>query len=236
MICTKPPGVGTGSGLTRGASGWPVRHGIGRAQRLAGCHVSRTSRLVGHHRGTGPLDHADARPPPLGFDPARQDRRHRPPGVGDRARGQRSRATVAEALRLTGAVLRSAVRNRLIPFNPADEVRVPRSRPRDSDERIISRSDLRARLLPAVPPRHRAVVATAAGAGLRWGEAVGLRTAALDLPGASSSSEPSSRSAGTPRSSHTRSRRSGGGPCRCRRGSSTSSGSTSEGGRRRAIS
>ena len=46
--------------------------------------------------------------------------------------GQRSRATVAEALRLTGAVLRSAVRNRLIPFNPAEEVRVPRARRRDS--------------------------------------------------------------------------------------------------------
>jgi hypothetical protein len=31
---------------------------------------------------------------------------------------RRSRATVAEALRLTSGVLRSAVRNRLIPFNP----------------------------------------------------------------------------------------------------------------------
>ena len=95
--------------------------------------------------------------------------------------GQRSRATVAEALRLTGAVLRSAVRNRLIPFNPADDVRVPRARRRDTDERIISRSDLRTLLLPCVPDRYRAVVATGAGAGLRWGEAVGLRADALDL-------------------------------------------------------
>src|SRR5690242_18788182 len=60
--------------------------------------------------------------------------------------GQRSRATVAEALRLTGAVLRSAVRNRLIPFNPAEEVRVPRARRRDTDERIISRTALPTRL------------------------------------------------------------------------------------------
>jgi site-specific recombinase XerC len=64
---------------------------------------------------------------------------------------QRSRATVAEALRLTSAVLRSAVRNRLIPFNPADDVRIPRARRRDTDERIISRTDLRTRLLPAGP-------------------------------------------------------------------------------------
>jgi integrase len=94
---------------------------------------------------------------------------------------RRSRATVVEALRLTSGVLRSAVRNRLIPFNPADDVRAPRARTRDTDERIISRADLRNRLLPAVPPRYRGIVATAAGAGLRWGEAAGLRLDALDL-------------------------------------------------------
>lgn len=101
-------------------------------------------------------------------------------GLGQR----RSRATVAEALRLTGAVLRSAVRNRLIPFNPADEVRIPRARQHDTGERIITRSDLRTLLLPAVPERHRAIVGTAAGAGLRWGEAAGLRDDALDLDAA----------------------------------------------------
>lgn len=94
---------------------------------------------------------------------------------------QRSRATVVEALRLTSGVLRSAVRNRLIPLNPADDVRAPRARRRDTDERIISRHDLRSLLLPAAPPRHRAIIATAAGAGLRWGEAAGLRLDALDL-------------------------------------------------------
>ncbi|MGE3795984.1 MAG: tyrosine-type recombinase/integrase [Dehalococcoidia bacterium] len=94
---------------------------------------------------------------------------------------RRSRATVVEALRLTSAVLRSAVRNRLIPFNPADDVRVPQPRRLDTDERVISRPDLRRRLLPVVPARYRGIVATAAGAGLRWGEAAGLRVDALDL-------------------------------------------------------
>jgi integrase len=93
----------------------------------------------------------------------------------------RSRATVAVALRLTSGVLRSAVRNRLIPFNPAEGVRLPKSRRLDTDERIVSRAELRGRLLPQVPERHRGIVATAAGAGLRWGEAAGLRADALDL-------------------------------------------------------
>ncbi|MBB5154027.1 site-specific integrase [Saccharopolyspora phatthalungensis] len=92
-----------------------------------------------------------------------------------------SRALVVECYRLTSGVLKSAVRNRLIPFNPAEEVRIPRKRKRDTDERIISRADVRSRLLPAVPQFYRAVVATAAGAGLRWGEVAGLCSDALDL-------------------------------------------------------
>lgn len=96
---------------------------------------------------------------------------------------KRSRATVVECHRLVSGVLKSAVRNRLIPFNPADEVRIPKRRKRDTDERIISREDLRTKLLPAVPDYYRAVVATAAGAGLRWGEVAGLCTDALDLDG-----------------------------------------------------
>ncbi len=97
----------------------------------------------------------------------------------------RSRATVAEAYRLTSAVLRSAVRNRLISFSPATDVRIPKRRHQDTDERIISREDLRGVLLPAVPERHRALIATAAGAGLRWGEVVGLRADVVDLDGGS---------------------------------------------------
>jgi integrase len=98
---------------------------------------------------------------------------------------RRSAATVTRCHLLVSAVLRSALRNRLIPFNPAEEVRVPRIREHDRLlDRIISRADLRDKLLPAVPPRHRAVVATSAGAGLRWGEVVGLRIDAIHLDAA----------------------------------------------------
>lgn len=92
-----------------------------------------------------------------------------------------SRATIVECHRLTSAVLASAVANKLISFNPAEGVRLPRRRKHDTDERIISREDFRRKLLPAVPDFYRGVVAAAGGAGLRWGEAAGLCLDALNL-------------------------------------------------------
>lgn len=92
-----------------------------------------------------------------------------------------SPATVFECHRLTAAVLRSAVRDRLIAANPCEGVRLPRRRKRDTDDQTISRDDLTRKLLPAVPVRYRALVALSAGTGLRWGECVGLRWDSLDL-------------------------------------------------------
>jgi integrase len=45
----------------------------------------------------------------------------------------------------------------------------------------ITRDQLLDQVLPALPRRYRAMVATAAGAGLRWGECVGLRRRNVDL-------------------------------------------------------
>ncbi|RLP93601.1 hypothetical protein [Micromonospora sp. CV4] len=65
---------------------------------------------------------------------------------------------------------------------PDDYSPTPHTDPTFAD----SREDFLGRLLPAVPPRHRAIVSTAAGAGLRgraarrstragsWGECPGL--------------------------------------------------------------
>ena len=94
---------------------------------------------------------------------------------------RRAPATVAEAHRLTSAVLRSAVRNRLIAFNPCEGIRLARRRRQDTADQVITRSELRSKLLPAAPDRYQAIIATAAGAGLRWGELAGLRLDALDL-------------------------------------------------------
>jgi integrase len=94
---------------------------------------------------------------------------------------RRSPDVVAKCYQLTGAVLRSAVSNRLLAFNPCEDIRLPPRRKHDSDERIITREELVTDLLPAMPDRYRAIVAIAGGAGLRWGEAAGLCADALDL-------------------------------------------------------
>jgi integrase len=97
---------------------------------------------------------------------------------------KRSRATVAECKRLMSGVMRSAVKNRLIGIDPTLGVRVPGRRVRDTDERIVTREDVRRRLVPVMQPtRYRTLVATAAFTGLRWGEAVGLCRDAVDLDG-----------------------------------------------------
>ncbi|MEV4838588.1 site-specific integrase [Nonomuraea sp. NPDC049486] len=91
-----------------------------------------------------------------------------------------SPATVIECHRLLSGVMRSAVRDRLIGANPCEGVRLPKRRRQDDDDRTITREEF-ATLLPHVPDRYRAVVALAAGAGLRWGECAGLRWDAIDL-------------------------------------------------------
>jgi integrase len=83
---------------------------------------------------------------------------------------------------LLRAILDTAVRARILPFNAADGVTVRREA-RDSMRRssAITREQFFGQLLPAVPPRHRAIVCLAAGAGLRWGECAGLTWGAIDV-------------------------------------------------------
>jgi integrase len=90
-------------------------------------------------------------------------------------------ATVAQCHRLLSAVLRSAVRDRLVPANPCEGIRLPRQQ-RTADHGVtIGRDRFLEVLLPAVPERWRGLVALAGGAGLRWGECVGLRWESADL-------------------------------------------------------
>ena len=94
---------------------------------------------------------------------------------------RRSPELVAKCYQLTAAVLKSAVRDRLIAVNPCDGVRLPRRRKQDHQGRVISQDELLTKLLPAAPERYRALIATAAGTGLRWGEVAGLCLDAVDL-------------------------------------------------------
>jgi integrase len=90
-------------------------------------------------------------------------------------------ATVAKCYGIVSMVLRSAVRARLIALDPSEGVKLPSTHNAVSDIATISRGDFLRKLLPAVPEEHRALVCTAAGAGLRWGECVGLAWGAVDL-------------------------------------------------------
>ncbi|MFI7022928.1 tyrosine-type recombinase/integrase [Micromonospora sp. NPDC049900] len=94
-------------------------------------------------------------------------------------------ATVGKCYQLLSMILRTAVQARLIAVNPAEGVKLPRDRTRDVKPITISRENFFGKLLPAVPPRHRAIVCTAAGAGLRWGECAGLTWSSVDLDRAS---------------------------------------------------
>ncbi|MEU7883903.1 hypothetical protein AB0B54_00205 [Microbispora bryophytorum] len=85
-----------------------------------------------------------------------------------------SPASVAECHRLLSAVLKTAIRDRIIGTNPAEGVRLPKRRRKAGDDRIISPEEFGV-LLGHVPERYRALVGLAAGTGLRWGECVGLR-------------------------------------------------------------
>lgn len=70
---------------------------------------------------------------------------------------------MAECYRLTSAVLRTAVRDRLIGHNPCEGVRLTRRRRKDSDDQVITQHELVAQLLPVVADRYRALVGLAGG-------------------------------------------------------------------------
>ncbi|MFU8851264.1 tyrosine-type recombinase/integrase [Micromonospora sp. SL1-18] len=93
-----------------------------------------------------------------------------------------SPATVASCHSLLSSILAAAVRSRLIAFNPCEGVRLPAQRKRAGGQFALTLDQVQELLLPSVPEWHRPVVAAAAGAGLRWGECLGLRWADIDLP------------------------------------------------------
>lgn len=92
-----------------------------------------------------------------------------------------SPATVASCYTLFSSIMTAAVRSRLIAVNPCEGVRLPARRKRADAPGSVSLGQITGQLLPAVPRWHRPLVAAAAGAGLRWGECLGLRWSDVDL-------------------------------------------------------
>lgn len=93
----------------------------------------------------------------------------------------RAPTTVAKCYGTLRAILRSAIHAKLIATDPTEGVTAPSTYQPRPLTATVSRESFLGILLPAVPLDHRAIVATAAGAGLRWGEAAGLPWGAVDL-------------------------------------------------------
>lgn len=88
--------------------------------------------------------------------------------------------TVKTRLNNVRAVLRAAVRDRVIPRDPSEDVTLPRDRRREAAMVLPSAADVRA-ILEAADSRFRPFVALAAFAGLRLGEAAGLQVGDVEF-------------------------------------------------------
>jgi integrase len=89
-------------------------------------------------------------------------------------------ATVEIAYRYLASIFRAAVGDRLIPATPCDSIRLPKK----ERERVVPlETDQILDLAAAVPDRFRALIITAAGTGLRQGEALGLTVDNVDFLG-----------------------------------------------------
>ncbi|GIU98770.1 MAG: hypothetical protein KatS3mg014_0386 [Actinomycetota bacterium] len=88
--------------------------------------------------------------------------------------------TVQIARQVLGRILERAVEDGLIRDNPVRRVRPPKAPPRET--RVPTTAEVEA-VAAAIEPRYRAMVLTAAYAGLRIGECAGLQRRDLDLLG-----------------------------------------------------
>ena len=88
-----------------------------------------------------------------------------------------SAATTRKAVFALRQCLAAAIADERIQFNPASAVPLPTERQKPS--RYLSQSEVE-RLGDEMPRQHRALVLVGAYAGLRWGEAAGLRRRDID--------------------------------------------------------
>ena len=89
-----------------------------------------------------------------------------------------SPATVRKAVFGLRQCLAAAVADGRLSYNPALQIPLPSERQKPA--RFLSRAEVE-RLVDATPSRYQALVLVGAYAGLRWGEAVGLRRQDIDL-------------------------------------------------------
>jgi integrase len=88
-----------------------------------------------------------------------------------------SAATTRKAVSALRQCLAAAIADERIQINPASAVPLPTER--QKPPRYLSQSEVE-RLVYEMPPQYRALVLVGAYAGLRWGEAAGLRRRDID--------------------------------------------------------
>lgn len=98
--------------------------------------------------------------------------------VNAMARGGAAGKTVKNKHGLLSAAMGHAVRVGLIPSNPCEGTRLPRT---ETAPMVFLTHDEYARFLDYVPPAWQTLVAFLFGSGLRWGEATALRCGDVDL-------------------------------------------------------
>jgi integrase len=97
--------------------------------------------------------------------------------VSDLLAGGLSAATTRKAVFALRQCLDAAIADNRLQFNPA--IAVPLPTERQKPPRYLSQSEVE-RLVDEISPQYRALVLVGAYAGLRWGEAAGLRRRDID--------------------------------------------------------
>jgi integrase len=93
-------------------------------------------------------------------------------------------SSVTKAFQILDRMLAAALRDRRIPFNPADGVTMPKPRKEHPEDRRPPTYGQLRQVRRSLPRYHFALQIVAQETGLRWGELAGLRACWVDLEGA----------------------------------------------------
>ena len=169
-----------GSG-TRGSSSWPSVRTRSAADVYALLLDALAVEVPAEEGSKPPCCDELGKPPPTATWPKRWQRPFQrflrgPPPV-ERRRGHARKkppGTIKTRVNNVRSVLRAAVRDRAMAVDPSDGVRLPRDRRRDAAMALPTVEQV-GKIMTAAEPPFRALVALAAFAGLRLGEAAGVQ-------------------------------------------------------------
>lgn len=102
-------------------------------------------------------------------------------GLHDANGGPLAPASVTKVFQIMDRMLGAAVRDRRIPFNPAEGIKLPKQRKKHPDDRRPPTYVMLWLIRQALPPYFQTLQIIAQETGLRWGELAGLRACWVDL-------------------------------------------------------